>query len=147
MNQHRIPERLGLINARKWRDNIHGMLNGIPSVPFHKADKYYDSLVSQLAVYERLRDAATLVELLSGNRPCWIYATRRMLIVLVDWSVVPVVVPLSSFHLLFHSSSSMEMRTRMQPWANCPLTIKHNVLLCRCLKWLTMPTRETVPLI
>jgi hypothetical protein len=63
LNQHRIPERLGLINARKWRDNIHGMLNAIPSVPFHKADKYYDSLVSQLAVYERLRDAATLVEL------------------------------------------------------------------------------------
>jgi len=54
---------LDMIKPLKWLDNMYAMLNAIPSVPFHQVDAYYESLDSQLTVYERLRDAATLLEL------------------------------------------------------------------------------------
>ena len=63
MRQRRILDRLDMIKPIIWLDNIFDMLNAIPSITFHQADKFYDSLDSQLTAYERLRNAATLLEL------------------------------------------------------------------------------------
>jgi len=58
-----IPERLGLVQARKWQANIHEMLRRIPSISPNGLDSYFDSIDSKLSVYQNLEDAPMLLEL------------------------------------------------------------------------------------
>ncbi len=68
--QHHIPARFGTIKVREWKDNIHGMLQRIPTmISFSEVeekydnDEYFNSLNSQLINYEHAQDVAPLLEL------------------------------------------------------------------------------------
>ncbi len=68
--QRNIPGRFSQINLQTWKDNIHGMLQCIPThTPpemYWEEDKddYFDSIELQLVHYERLQDeVAPLLEL------------------------------------------------------------------------------------
>ena len=58
-----IPERIGLVQARKWQLNIHEMLRRIPSISPEILSAYFESINSKLSVYENLKDAPMLLEL------------------------------------------------------------------------------------
>jgi hypothetical protein len=54
-----IPNRVGLVGARKLRTNIHEMLRGIPLISPKGLGIYFDSIDSKLSVYE----GSTVLEL------------------------------------------------------------------------------------
>ena len=54
-----IPNRVGLVGARKLRTNIHEMLRGIPLISPKGLGFYFDSIDSKLSVYE----GSTVLEL------------------------------------------------------------------------------------
>jgi hypothetical protein len=58
-----IPERVGLVQARKWQFNIHEMLEHIPSVTPEDLSAYFESIDSKLSVYDNLKDVPMLLEL------------------------------------------------------------------------------------
>jgi hypothetical protein len=58
-----IPERVGLVKARKWQFNIHEMLRRIPSISPENLSAYFDFINSKLSVYESLKDVPMLLEL------------------------------------------------------------------------------------
>ena len=57
-----IPERVGLVQARKWQVNIHEMFRRIPSISPEDLSAYFES-ISKLSVYEKLKDVPMLLEL------------------------------------------------------------------------------------
>jgi hypothetical protein len=58
-----VPERVGLVQARKWQVNIHEMLRRIPSIFHTDLSAYFDSIDSKLSIYQKLKDAPMLLEL------------------------------------------------------------------------------------
>ena len=58
-----IPARVGLVQARKWKVNIHEMLLRIPSILHKDLSAYFDSIDSKLSIYDNLKDAPMLLEL------------------------------------------------------------------------------------
>jgi hypothetical protein len=62
-----IPERVGLLLPRMWQSNIHDMLGGIPSISSEGLDSYFRSIDSKLSVYDKLKDAPSLLELAIWN--------------------------------------------------------------------------------
>ncbi len=61
--QYIVPERVRLVQARKWQSNIHDMLWRIPSVSPNALSAYFDSINSKLSVYKIFRDTPMLLEL------------------------------------------------------------------------------------
>ena len=58
-----IPERVGLVLPRMWQSNIHRMLKRIPSIFSEGLKSYFHSIDSKLSVYDELKDAPSLLEL------------------------------------------------------------------------------------
>ena len=66
--QCNVPERVGLVQARKWQANIHEMLWRIPSILHTDLSAYFDFIDSKLSVYQKLKDAPMLLQLaIYGN--------------------------------------------------------------------------------
>ncbi len=59
-----VLTRLGLVRPGKWQTNIHGMLRRIPSIPPKGLMTYYDSIDSKLSLYDDLKYAPMLLELI-----------------------------------------------------------------------------------
>jgi hypothetical protein len=58
-----IPVRVGLMLPKMWQSHIHDMLGGIPSISPEGLNSYFRSIDSKLSVYEKLKDAPALLEL------------------------------------------------------------------------------------
>ena len=60
----KIPERVGLALPRMWQSNIHEILRGVSSIAgFRDLYPHFDSINSNLSVYEKLKDSPALLEL------------------------------------------------------------------------------------
>ena len=58
-----IPKRLAKLRVEKWRIQIETMIKLLPSIPSTPLEGYHESIVSKLAVYERLQKIVPLLEL------------------------------------------------------------------------------------
>ncbi|KAL3756558.1 hypothetical protein ACHAWU_009952 [Discostella pseudostelligera] len=58
-----IPKRLAKLRVEKWRIQIETMIKRLPSIPSKDLESYHESIVSKLAVYERLQKIVPLLEL------------------------------------------------------------------------------------
>ena len=58
-----IPERVGVVQARKWQVDIHEMLSHIPFIPSKDVSAYLYSIDFKLSVNENLKDAPMLLNL------------------------------------------------------------------------------------
>ncbi len=72
-----VPERVGLVQARKWQINTHEMLRRIPTISPKDLSAYFDSIDSKLSVYKNLMYTPMLLELA-------IYRTKSILSTNID---------------------------------------------------------------